>query len=662
MPTTPPIKVPIVGVDKYTKQFNKLNKKISRIGAGIAMAGRKMTTGLTLPIAAAGVASVKFARDLNKGMANVATLIPNETERIKKLKEQVLDLSVATGTSSTIIAEGLYETISAFGGAEDPINKLTIATRMSRAGLSTVKEALSLVSAVTKGYGDTSDAAAQKASDLAFMTVKLGQTTFPDLAASMGRVIPLAAALGVSQEELFGAMATLTGVTGNAAEASTQLRSILGSAAKPSDDLTKSAKKLGYASGAAMISELGLEGTMQKVADITGKQVDQVGKLITRKEGLVAALALTGGQADKFTEKVEAMKHVTGATDEAFKQQTEGIDKAGFKWDQFVRRVQRAAIRIGDRLLPVVERIIIKLEPFFDWISSLSGESLEFGLKIAGLVAALGPFLMIVGTATKAVAAFRAILGLTRVTALAGFFGPLGRTATAFGSVATEATKATAAMDGAAGAAGRFGKAGRLLKGAGRFLGKAGAVGAAAGVGVAIGETLNQAVFDEQNQKYSDLQHKADLFSAADARTSEQIKAAMAKAEMLKKKLIEDRYTTENVMGNFAALFTDVESPAERLQRTIMELTIEQTKLAKKFKETKYDVNMEGGMYKDLKAEGLNTEQKLVKEINLNAKSQADINIDFANVPQGVNPKVKTSNKKGKINVQSKGAVMEGNL
>ena len=38
------------------------------------------------------------------------------------------------------------------------------------------------------GYGDTSAAAVAKASDLALLTVRLGQTTFPELAASIGRV------------------------------------------------------------------------------------------------------------------------------------------------------------------------------------------------------------------------------------------------------------------------------------------------------------------------------------------------------------------------------------------------------------------------------------------------------------------------------------------
>lgn len=99
--------------------------------------------------------------------------------------------------------------------------------RGATAGLAQTTEAINLTSAVTKGYGDATAEVVQHASDLASTTVRLGQTTFPELAASIGSVVPLAAALNVTQEELFGTMATFTGVTGNAAEVSTQLTSVL---------------------------------------------------------------------------------------------------------------------------------------------------------------------------------------------------------------------------------------------------------------------------------------------------------------------------------------------------------------------------------------------------------------------------------------------------
>jgi TP901 family phage tail tape measure protein len=426
MPSTPPIKVPILGVDLYSKEFKQMTKRAKQMGRAVEGVGRKATGMVTLPLLAAGGASVKFAKDLNQSMANVGTLIPGQTKRLVGMKEAVQDLSVETGVSAMTISQGLYDTISAFGDAEDPINKLTIATKMSKAGLSDVREALGLVSAVTKGYGDTSDAAAQKASDLAFMTVKLGQTTFPDLAASMGKVVPLAATLKVSQEDLFGAMATLTGVTGNAAEVSTQLRSVLGAMIKPSADMTKAAKKLGYESAVAMVEEEGLSGSIQKLGEYTGGSTEKLGKMITRKEGLTAALALLGGQSDTFAQKTKAMGDVAGATDEAFNEMTGGINKDGHAMDQSRQRVEKAAVALGDKLLPVVVKLTDKLVPLIDRIADADEETLEWGIKIAAGAAAVGPLLIGIGkmiqiypTAAKLTSLWTAKMAASRTATVA---------------------------------------------------------------------------------------------------------------------------------------------------------------------------------------------------------------------------------------------------
>lgn len=428
MASLPPIKVPIVGVDKYTKSFNKLTSKVKKLGTSITSVGKTMTASLTVPILGVGVAGLKMSKDFNKAMANVGTLIPGQRERLQGFKKDVLDLGAATGVSSNIIAEGLYETISAFGDAEDPIKKLDIATKMSVAGLSTVKESLSLVSAVTKGYGDTSDAAAQRVSDLSFLTVKLGQTTFPELAASMGKVVPLATTLGVKQEELFGGFATLTGVTGNASEVATQLTSALGSFITPSEAMTKAAKKLGYESSVAMVQELGLGKSLQELGELTGGSAIKMGKLITRKEGLNAALTLLGPQAKNFAEKTHAMGSAAGSTAAAFEEQQNGINKAGASYDKMVESLKAVAIQIGDKLAPILLSLLQRIQPVVDSLMGMSDASWETGLKVAGLVAAIGPAIMIVGKLTVAASTVMSVIGGAGGlgVVLAALTGPVG--------------------------------------------------------------------------------------------------------------------------------------------------------------------------------------------------------------------------------------------
>ena len=232
------------GVKKAEAAGESLSSKLGKIGQG-------MTAGVTLPIVGAAAAALKFSTDFNASMANVASL-GVASDRVIELKANVQALAIETGKSTEDLAGGLYQVVSAFGDTADTSKILEINAKAAAAGLAETTDAINLTSAVTKGYGDTSAAAVQQVSDMALQTVALGQTTFPELAASMGRVVPIAASLGASQQELFAVMATATGVTGGAAEVSTQLRGVLQSMMAPTERMRELLAAMGYSTGDAM--------------------------------------------------------------------------------------------------------------------------------------------------------------------------------------------------------------------------------------------------------------------------------------------------------------------------------------------------------------------------------------------------------------------------
>lgn len=219
--------------------LGKADTLMKSFGSGMAGAGMSLTAGVTLPLVGIGAAALKSATDINGMMANVASLGVG-TDRVLELKESVQDLAIDIGKGTDDMADGLYQVVSAFGDTSDSVAILENAAKTGAAGLATTTDALNLLATVTKGYGDESLTAQKKVSDLAFQTVNLGQTTFPELAASMGKVVPLASALGVSQEELFAQMATLTGVTGTASEVTTQLRATYQAILSPTKEMASS--------------------------------------------------------------------------------------------------------------------------------------------------------------------------------------------------------------------------------------------------------------------------------------------------------------------------------------------------------------------------------------------------------------------------------------
>lgn len=304
--------------------------------------------------AVAAVAAVvkmgKAAIELNEGMANVATLIPGNIRRIKELRKNVQGMAVEFGKSTKDLTEGLYQVVSAFQDSAETADMLRISAMAATAGLSTTVDALNLISAVTKGYGEVNKYAAEKAADLAFYTVKMGQTTFPQLARTMGRAIPMGAALKVKVEELFAAYATLTGVTGDAARVTTQMVGIMKAFIKPSTAMLETIDKLGYKTVEMMIAELGLVGALRTVIGTTDGTAVSIGKLFANARAMPGIFALIGGQAEVFDKKLKGAAETTGLMTEAFGEQTKGINSAGFAWKQLGQEIKTTMETIGQGL------------------------------------------------------------------------------------------------------------------------------------------------------------------------------------------------------------------------------------------------------------------------------------------------------------------------
>ena len=390
-------KARVTGVTEAEK-ISKSLENTAKTGERLSSVGSNLTKYVSLPLAGVATVAGKMAMDFEKSMGMVSTLLDGTTEQVKdrtaELSESVLNVSKDTGVAAKDISGGLYEVISAYGDTADSAKILEVAAKGAKASGASTTDTIRLLSSVTKGYGNTSYEANQKVADLAFLTAKLGQTTFPELAGSIGQVVPLCENLKVSQEELFGVMATATGVTGNASEVTTQLKGVLQSLMSPTKDMTELMEGLGYANGQAMMESLGFQGalnTIVKAAEDSGKPLQAyIGSI----EGQVLALALAGAQSENLTEKTKAMMEANGAATEAYEKSQ---DNLGAKFEKAMNKIMVSLIELGDAAAPTLEKIADMISDVADWFGSLSDEQQENILKWGGLAAAAGPVLKLLG-------------------------------------------------------------------------------------------------------------------------------------------------------------------------------------------------------------------------------------------------------------------------
>jgi len=403
---------------KANKSASEHADKMRMVGAGMSRAGRTITTRFTLPMVAAATASVKMAMDFNENMAAVATLIPGQTARVKQLKTEIQDLSVQTGISTEDLSKGAYAAISAWGDSADTMGRMNVVARASKAGLASTEETLGLLTSLTEIYGDKSAAATEHLADLAFVTNKLAiKAPFADMAATMGKVAPLAKQIGVSQEQLFATMTAAAGVTGNVAEVSTQMSALYTGIIKETPQMAAVVKKtnreLGTSFGTAAeaMETMGTMDWLRQMKKHTEGTKGFAAALGGRKEGLVLSLALLEGRAGKYNEALQEMTQRSGQMEVAFNEVTNGINAQGEKWKRTKARMMVFAQRMGDRLLPVAERLMDKLEPILNWLTNMDDSTFEAGLALVAFTVKMGLLFTAVGKVIKLKAGFSAFLG-----------------------------------------------------------------------------------------------------------------------------------------------------------------------------------------------------------------------------------------------------------
>jgi TP901 family phage tail tape measure protein len=326
--------------------------------AALSFGFNQVKSAVDTVISTAGKLMTPFM-DAQEQMANVASL---GVKNIGELDRAIQDMGKHVSVPLADLRDGLYQVVSAGVESSDQIAVLKASAMSAKAGLATTTDALNLGSAVVKGYGkDWSDF--KTVMDQAFETVKLGQTTFPELAASVGIVTPLAASLKIETQELFGAFAALTGVTGSTSEVATQLRAIMSSLAKPTAELTALVKSHGYASVEAAVRDKGLAGIMDMLSKATGGSAEAMGKYFGQVEAVNAVLALSGPQYDALLEKTKSMHTSAGAMTEAYEIQNDTV-KAQI---QILKNEWGVILEnIGKVILPAVVSAIKSLKENFE--------------------------------------------------------------------------------------------------------------------------------------------------------------------------------------------------------------------------------------------------------------------------------------------------------
>ena len=331
-------------VDKQTRQADALQRKIA--GVGKAVAAGLASAGVVRELQKAADSSIAFARTLS----DLQSLLPGQTERVEELGTGIRALAVEFGGDAVTMSKAAYQIVSAVGDTSETLDSLRVAQTLANASVSDAATAFDLMSAVTLAYGDSSLAAQKHVSDLAIRTVQLGKTTLPELTAAVGKAAPAFAGLNVTQEELFGTIAGLAGVSGSTSEAMTQMSAIASTLTNRSDAMSKAFRKLGVKTAAELIGKKGFNGALIALRDTTDGTAEALTKLLGREEAMRAANVITGAGAARVATSLSEMGKAAGAAAKSADAVRSGAGAAAFEMDKMDAKADELQRSIGDRV------------------------------------------------------------------------------------------------------------------------------------------------------------------------------------------------------------------------------------------------------------------------------------------------------------------------
>lgn len=434
--------------NSLTTAIKSAQNQTSGLARGIstfAKTSAAALAGVTTAVVGMAVTCGKQAADLEQAMAQTRTLLTGTVDETKartaELTQDVMRISRETGRASTEIAAGSYQVVSAFQDTADTASILETATKAAIAGQAETVDTVNALAAVTKAYGDTSARAVTHVSDLSFETIRLGQTTMPELANGIQKASGSAAALHVSQEELYAGFATLTGVIGNTDTVGTALNTLYTKMLKPSTALSKAVESLGYKSAYAMVQQEGLGGTIKKLGQYAGGDATKFAALFSMRD-LKAAQGILNTM-DVYEQKLSELQSVDGATDRAF---VTSIDNWNDMFGIASNKVSVFAQRVGMKLLPYAKDFLSDAMPKID---SLMDTVLAGIDKIMPKIEALFKYLsqngpQAAGVASAVAAAWGGMIAAPKIESamkgLSGLISLPGKSATKPGGLLAKAS------------------------------------------------------------------------------------------------------------------------------------------------------------------------------------------------------------------------------
>lgn len=412
----------VLDTSRFTSGLASATNSMATAGKAMQRVGRGLTTFVTLPVLAAGAAGLKMSMDFETAFGRMEGLANVPRKALGGMKASVLDLSEATGRLPQEVADALFFVASSGYEAAEAMEVTATSANAARAGMGSTIVIADFLTAAVSAYGRENLTAAA-AADTLTEAVVLGKAEADLMAHSLGRVMPIAAQMGVSFDQVAASVAAMSRKmsASNVSVAVVNLRQLLSDLQNPAKGAETVLEKMGIKVRelGQMIREKGLLESLQMLGDKLEASGQDFGDIVGNVRSLTGALELAGVSSQDVEEIFQEMTTSTGMLDRAVAAMA---NTTGDRGRRALASLARAGIELGNALMPLFIDLVDLVKSAAKWFTSLTTEGQRF-VVVAGLLgAALGPALIVLGSLVGILAAisFEVIAVVAAIAALAG--------------------------------------------------------------------------------------------------------------------------------------------------------------------------------------------------------------------------------------------------
>lgn len=395
---------------KLHKTFDKVSRKLKKIGKGMREVGTQITTRVTLPIVAAGTASLIAGAKFEKAMNQVKALTGATGKEFNKLSMQAKKLGATTQFSASESADAMGFLAKAGFKADKILKALPSTLRLAAAANLDMASAANIVTNIMSGAQvPVKDLA--KVTDILTKAFTSANTDLTQLGEAFKFAGPVASAMKIPISEVTAVLASMGNAGIQAGMAGTALRTGLIRLAKPANDAKKIFKKLGIPEKQILDSKgnvKSLTGVI-KLLEKSGANAADMMTIFGLRAG-PAFQALVGQGSKSIEELTKKLSKSGGIAKKIADVQMKGLSGA-FK--ALTSSLEGLAIAVFESGLgEFFTKLITKTTALIRKLSALNPTMLKIISIVAGVTAVIGPLLIAIGSIVQIFGFFGVSIGV----------------------------------------------------------------------------------------------------------------------------------------------------------------------------------------------------------------------------------------------------------